>query len=46
MHCMDGHERYMRRAIELAANVPEFPFGAISDKNAGPFKLEIEFFEG
>jgi tRNA(adenine34) deaminase len=24
-----GHERYMRRAIELAANVPNLPFGAV-----------------
>jgi len=23
------HERFMRRAIELAANVPNFPFGAV-----------------
>ncbi len=23
------HERFMRRAIELAANVPELPFGAV-----------------
>ena len=29
MHCMNDHEHYMRRAIELAANVPEFPFGAL-----------------
>jgi len=26
---MNDHERHMRRAIELAANVPEAPFGAI-----------------
>jgi len=29
MHRMNDHEHYMRRAIELAANVPEFPFGAL-----------------
>lgn len=29
MHCMNDHEHYMRRAIELAANVPDFPFGAL-----------------
>lgn len=23
------HERYMRRAIELAGNVPDLPFGAV-----------------
>lgn len=23
------HERYMRRAIELAAHVPDLPFGAV-----------------
>ena len=33
---MNDHERYMRRAIELAANVPEFPFGAlIVDRTSG-----------
>jgi len=26
---MNDHERHMRRAIELAANVPDVPFGAI-----------------
>ncbi len=26
---MNEHEFYMRRAIELAANVPDFPFGAL-----------------
>lgn len=26
---MNDHERYMRRAIELAANVPDLPFGAV-----------------
>lgn len=26
---MNEHEHYMKRAIELAANVPEFPFGAL-----------------
>jgi len=29
MHRMNDHELYMRRAIELAANVPDFPFGAL-----------------
>ena len=29
MHVMNDHEHYMRRAIELAANVPDFPFGAL-----------------
>lgn len=29
MHVMNDHEYDMRRAIELAANVPEFPFGAL-----------------
>lgn len=33
---MNEHEHYMRRAIELAANVPEFPFGAlIVDRTSG-----------
>jgi len=27
--CMNDHERHMRRAIELAAKVPELPFGAV-----------------
>jgi len=26
---MNDHERHMRRAIKLAANVPDVPFGAI-----------------
>jgi len=26
---MNDHESYMRRAIELAANIPDFPFGAL-----------------
>jgi tRNA(Arg) A34 adenosine deaminase TadA len=26
---MNDHEHYMQRAIELAANVPELPFGAL-----------------
>ena len=29
MHRMNDHEHYMQRAIELAANVPEYPFGAL-----------------
>jgi tRNA(Arg) A34 adenosine deaminase TadA len=40
---MDGldHERYMRRAIELAANVPNFPFGAvIVDRQTGEIVAE------
>lgn len=33
---MNDHEQYMRRAIELATNVPEFPFGAlIVDRTSG-----------
>lgn len=33
---MNEHEHYMRRAIELAANVPDFPFGAlIVDRTSG-----------
>ncbi|XZE20689.1 nucleoside deaminase [Pirellulaceae bacterium SH449] len=33
---MNEHELYMRRAIKLAANVPEFPFGAlIVDRASG-----------
>lgn len=36
MHRMNEHELYMRQAIELAANVPEFPFGAlIVDRASG-----------
>ena len=35
------HERYMRRAIELAANVPDFPFGAvIVDRRTGEIVAE------
>lgn len=35
------HERYMRRAIELAANVPDLPFGAvIVDRNSGVILAE------
>ncbi len=26
---MNNHEHYIQRAIELAANVPDFPFGAL-----------------
>jgi tRNA(Arg) A34 adenosine deaminase TadA len=34
-------ERYMRRAIELAANVPDFPFGAlIVDRRTGKIVAE------
>lgn len=29
MHDMNDHKHYMQRAIELAANVPDFPFGAL-----------------
>jgi len=33
---MNDHEGHMRRAIELAANVPELPFGAvIVDRDTG-----------
>jgi ribosomal protein L7/L12 len=35
------HERYMRRAIELAANVPDVPFGAvIVDRSSGQIVAE------
>lgn len=35
------HERYMRRAIELAAKVPDLPFGAvIVDRNTGTILSE------
>ncbi|MCU0879431.1 MAG: hypothetical protein MUF06_16755, partial [Pirellulaceae bacterium] len=35
------HETYMRRAIELAANVPQLPFGAvIVDRDAGVIVAE------
>jgi tRNA(adenine34) deaminase len=35
------HERYMRRAIELAANAPQLPFGAvIVDRDSGAIVAE------
>ncbi len=38
---MNEHELYMRRAIEIAANVPSFPFGAlIVDRNDGKILAE------
>jgi tRNA(Arg) A34 adenosine deaminase TadA len=38
---MNDHESYMRRAIELAANVPDFPSGAlIVDRNSGKILSE------
>lgn len=38
---MNDHELYMRRAIELAANVPDFPFGAlIADRGSGKILSE------
>lgn len=38
---MRDHEHYMRRAIELAGNVPEFPFGAlIVDQDTGEILAE------
>jgi len=38
---MLDHELYMRRAIELAANVPHFPFGAlIVDRGSGRILAE------
>ncbi len=38
---MNEHEFYMRRAIELAANVPDFPFGAlIVDRGSGEILSE------
>ena len=38
---MNDHELYMRRAIELAANVPDFPFGAlIVDRDSGKILSE------
>jgi tRNA(Arg) A34 adenosine deaminase TadA len=41
MHRMNDHELYMRRAIELAANVPDFPFGAlIVDRDSGKILSE------
>jgi len=30
------HERFIQRAIELAANVPNFPFGAVIDAEPCP----------
>jgi tRNA(Arg) A34 adenosine deaminase TadA len=38
---MNDHEHYMQRAIELAANVPDFPFGAlIVDRDIGTILAE------
>lgn len=38
---MNEHKLYMRRAIELAANVPNFPFGAlIVDRTSGKILSE------
>jgi tRNA(adenine34) deaminase len=38
---MNDHESYMRRAIELAANVPDYPFGAlIVDRGSGKILAE------
>ena len=38
---MDSHERYMRRAIELANNVSDFPFGTvIVDQDTGEVLAE------
>ena len=38
---MNEHELYMRRTIELAANVPELPFGAlIVDRGSGKILSE------
>ena len=38
---MNDHENYMQRAIELAANVPDFPFGAlIVDRGSGKILSE------
>jgi len=38
---MSEHDQYMRRAIELAANVPELPFGAvIVDRETGTILSE------
>ena len=35
------HKRFMRRAIELAANIPDFPFGAlIVDRDTGTILSE------
>jgi tRNA(adenine34) deaminase len=42
MRRMNEHELHMRRAIELAANVPEFPFGAlIVDRASGRVVSEV-----
>jgi tRNA(Arg) A34 adenosine deaminase TadA len=41
MHGMNDHEHYMRRAIELTANVPDVPFGAlIVDRDNGEILAE------
>jgi tRNA(Arg) A34 adenosine deaminase TadA len=41
MHRMNDHEHYMRRAIELTANVPDVPFGAmIVDRDNGEILAE------
>jgi len=41
MHCMNDYKFYMRRAIELAANVPDLPFGAlIVDRDSGKILSE------
>jgi len=38
---MNEHEKHMRRAIELTAKVPEFPFGAvIVDRDTGTILSE------
>ena len=38
---MNEHALYMRRAIELATNVPDFPFGAlIVDRDSGKILAE------
>lgn len=41
MHRMNDHKLYMQRAIELATNVPDFPFGAlIVDRDSGKILAE------
>ena len=41
MRRMNDHKLYMQRAIELAANVPDFPFGAlIVDRDNGKILAE------
>ncbi len=41
MQRMNEHKLYMHRAIELAANVPDFPFGAlIVDRDSGKILAE------